>query len=92
MSSEAGHLKGAPATVQRAGEFWVIVPSEAAGEVAIVNATGCQVFAYCDGSRSDSEITRAIADASGCDVKRAEQDVAAFVAHLESAGLLTRLA
>lgn len=92
MSDDGGHPKGAPVAVQRAGEYWVLVPREAAGEVAVVNATGCQIFAQCDGARSETDIARAVADASGADARRVERDVAVFVARLESAGLLTRQA
>lgn len=85
--NDAPTPQAVPATAQRSGEYWVLVPHDA-GEVAVVNATGYQVFTHCDGSRSEADIVRTIADASGADVERVKHDVAAFVQRLESAGLL----
>lgn len=92
MSDDGGHPKRAPVTAQRAGQYWVLVPREDTGEVAVINATGYQIFAQCDGTSSETDIARAVAEASGADARRVERDVAVFVARLESAGSLTRQA
>jgi hypothetical protein len=89
MSDTAAGPKQVPANAQRSGEYWVLVLQEA-GEVAVVNATGYHVFQQCNGSRSEADIANSIAEASGTDVEHIRRDVAAFVARLESAGLLTR--
>jgi hypothetical protein len=65
------------------------VPQEA-GEVAVVNATGYHIFQQCNGSRSEADIAHSIAEACDTDVEHIRRDVAAFVACLQSAGLLIR--
>lgn len=60
--------------------------------MAVINATGYQIFAQCDGTSSETDMARAVAEAFGADTRRVERDVAVSVARLESAGLLTRQA
>ncbi|KWX06044.1 hypothetical protein TH66_00115 [Carbonactinospora thermoautotrophica] len=86
MSDDA-RPRRVPANAQRTGEYWVLVPQQS-GDVAVVNATGYHIFQQCDGSRSAADIAQALADAAGVDVDDVRRDVAAFVARLESAGLL----
>ena len=81
--------KRVPANIKRTGDYWVLVPGES-GDVTVVNETGHRVFQQCDGSRSQTEIAQAIAATADVDVAEVEHDVAAFLAHLESAGLLTQ--
>lgn len=76
-----------PASVQRAGVYWVLVPDEPV-EVAVVNATGHRVFQLCDGSRSVASIAQEIADETSADVEAVTTDVTRYVAKLEQAGLL----
>uniref|UniRef100_UPI003F49A540 PqqD family protein n=1 Tax=Pseudonocardia sp. CA-138482 TaxID=3240023 RepID=UPI003F49A540 len=87
MSNISVPPKAIAATVQRSGEYWVLIPCEA-GEVAVVNATGYHVFQQCDGARSPADIAHAIAEVSGADIAHVKHDVAAFLASLRAAGLL----
>lgn len=89
MSDTTAGPKQVPANAQRSGEYWVLVPREA-GEVAVVNATGYHICQQCNGSRSEADIVHSLAEASDTDAEHVRRDVAAFVARLESAGLLTR--
>lgn len=89
MSNDEARPTRVPVSAQRTGEYWVLVPQTSA-EVAVINATGYQIFQQCDGSRSQADIAHAIADAAGADIERVKGDVAAFIARLESAGLLVR--
>jgi hypothetical protein len=79
----------AAADVQRTGEYWVLIP-QGPGQVAVVNDTGHRVYQHCDGTTTDAAITAAITGASGTDPEVVARDVAAFLAQLLSAGLLTR--
>jgi hypothetical protein len=78
-----------PANAQPSGEYWVLVPQET-GEVAVVNATGYHIFQQCDGSRSEEDIAHTAVEAAGADIEHVRHDVATFVAHLKSAGLLAQ--
>lgn len=77
-----------PATVKRSGDHWVLVPA-GPGEVAVVNATGHYVFNLCDGTRSEDDIARSLAETTGAEATAAQQDVSAYLERLGAAGLLT---
>lgn len=77
-----------PVSAQRCGQYWILVPGDAAGNVAVVNDMGYRIFAQCDGSRSHATIARAVAERDDAALELVHRDVDAFLAHLSSIGLL----
>lgn len=76
-----------PARIMQTGAYWVVVPDIAA-QVAVLNGTGRAVFELCDGSRSLDGIVEAIAAVASTDPALVRDDVQAFMAQIDDAGLL----
>ncbi|WP_328397937.1 PqqD family protein [Nocardia sp. NBC_00416] len=76
------------ALATRNGDLWILVPPGDDGEVLVVNTTGYEIFRQCNGSRTPSDIAVELAGWSGAPTDEIAEDVAAFLARLQSAGML----
>ncbi|HXV77174.1 MAG TPA: PqqD family protein [Candidatus Polarisedimenticolaceae bacterium] len=58
-------------------------------EVKVLNEVGARIFDLLDGSRSQAQIARMIADEFDVSVDQANRDVAAFLDELRQAGMVS---
>ena len=59
------------------------------GEIKVLNEVGARIWALCDGARSVRDISAALCAEYDVTAASAEADVLAFIAELQSKGLIT---
>ena len=64
----------------------VVLPDR--GEVKVLNPVGSRVFELLDGAHSSDQIVATVTDEFNVTAEQAAADVAAFLAELESGGML----
>lgn len=91
--TDADQLDGAAfrmidATIQHAGDHWVVVPNDPGPNVLVINATGREVLRMCDGATPFHGICQHIAATFDTTTTAVRDDIAAFLDEVTTAGIV----